>query len=152
MTQHFPRAAGAVHVPPFPPDMQVAALCWRKRKGRKEVLLITSRDTGRWIVPKGWPIDGLNAPQSALREAWEEAGVRGDAEKAHYVGQFCYDKVLDNGKELPVRAELYKVRLRMEDVEDIYPEAHERKRIWVAPRKAAKLVDEPELQDILRRL
>ncbi len=151
MTKHFPRVAGAAQGRPFPPAMQVAALCWRKRRGKIEVLLITSRDTGRWIVPKGWPIDGLNAAQSALCEAWEEAGVRGDAEKAHHIGQFCYDKVLRDGVELPIRAEIYKVRLREEQLEDQYPEAHERKRIWVAPRRAAKMVMEPELQEILRK-
>ncbi|PIV78557.1 MAG: NUDIX hydrolase [Rhodobacteraceae bacterium CG17_big_fil_post_rev_8_21_14_2_50_63_15] len=152
MTQQFSDASGAVPVPPFPPDMQVAALCWRKHKGRTEVLLITSRDTGRWIVPKGWPINGLNAPQSALREAWEEAGVRADAEQALYVGQFCYDKLLANGQELPVRALLYKIRLRSQEITNRYPESHERKRLWVTPLKAAKLVQEPELQEILRSL
>ena len=54
---------------------QVAALCWRLRKGRAEVLLVTSRDTGRWVLPKGWPITGLSPQAAAAREAWEEAGV-----------------------------------------------------------------------------
>lgn len=150
MSQAFSHAVGAVPVPPYPPDMQVAALCWRKRKGKTEVLLITSRDTGRWIVPKGWPMDGLDAPQSALREAWEEAGVRADADQALLIGQFSYDKQLADGQEMPVRAILYKVRLRGREIAKRYPEAHERKRIWVAPRKAAKLVQEPELQEILQ--
>lgn len=132
--------------------MQVAALCWRKRKGKTEVLLITSRDTGRWIVPKGWPMDGLDAPQSALREAWEEAGVRADADQALLIGQFSYDKQLADGQEMPVRALLYKVRLRGREIANRYPESHERKRLWVAPRKAAKLVQEPELQEILLNL
>lgn len=151
MTQSISDASGAEPVPPFPPDMQVAALCWRKRKGKTEVLLITSRDTGRWIVPKGWPMDGLNAPQSALREAWEEAGVRADADQARHIGEFCYGKVLADGQERPIRAILYKVRLRGREIANRYPESHERKRLWVAPHKAAKLVQEPELQDILRK-
>lgn len=150
MTRPFPHAIGAVPVPPFPADMQVAALCWRKRKGKTEVLLITSRDTGRWIVPKGWPIDGLDAPQSALREAWEEAGVRADANQALHIGEFCYDKLLADGQELPLRAVLYKVRLRGREIANRYPESHERKRLWVTPHKAAKLVQEPELQEILQ--
>lgn len=152
MSQVFPQTAPcAVIVPPFPPNMQVAALCWRKHKGRKEVLLITSRDTGRWVVPKGWPINGLTAAQSALQEAWEEAGVRANADKARYIGRFCYDKALNDGKALPVEADLFKIRLRKGEVADSFPEAQERQRQWVTPRKAAKMVDEPDLQEILRK-
>ena len=59
-----------------PKRVQVAALCFRETDTGKDVLLITSRGTGRWIVPKGWPIDGMGGSEAALREAWEEAGVR----------------------------------------------------------------------------
>ncbi len=152
MNQIFPQTApGAVHAESVLPRRQVAALCWRKHKGRKEVLLITSRDTGRWIVPKGWPIEGLTDAESALQEAWEEAGVRADADKARFIGRFAYDKGLRDGRTLPVEADLFKVRLRDDDVQNRYPEARERRRLWVSPRKAAKLVNEPDLQEILRR-
>jgi len=57
---------------------QYGAVCWRLHRGRVEVLLVTSRDTGRWIIPKGWPIDGLSPAGTAQREAWEEAGVEGE--------------------------------------------------------------------------
>ena len=136
----------------YPPERQVAALCWRKEKGRAEVLLITSRDTGRWIVPKGWPIKGLSDAQSALREAWEEAGVRVPADKARRVGQFFYDKGLEDGSDMPIVAYLYKVRLRKGDLADRFPEAGQRKRAWVPAKKAAKLVREPELKKILHSL
>lgn len=136
----------------YPPERQVAALCWRKEQGRKEVLLITSRDTGRWIVPKGWPIKGLSDAQSALREAWEEAGVRAEPDKARRVGQFFYDKRLDDGSDVPIVAHVYKVRLRKGDLADIYPEAGQRKRVWVPARKATKMVCEPELKKILHSL
>lgn len=152
MNQIFPQTApGAVDAACVEPRRQVAALCWRKYKGRKEVLLITSRDTGRWVVPKGWPIEGLSAAQAALQEAWEEAGVRADAEKARLVGRFSYVKGMDDGRFMPVEADLFKVRLREAELHDRFPEARERRRVWVSPRKAAKLVDEPDLQDILRR-
>ena len=72
---------------------QVAALCWRKHRDRVEVLLITSRDTGRWVLPKGWPIPGLNAHEAAAIEAWEEAGVRGPV-TPDALGYFGYDKVM----------------------------------------------------------
>lgn len=133
------------------PARQVAALCWREINGAREVLLITSRDTGRWVVPKGWPMDGRTPVQAAMQEAWEEAGVRADAEDARHVGQFCYDKVLDNGTLLPVLADLFVVRLRRGDIADSFPEAQERERIWVSPQRAARLVDEPGLVDILKK-
>jgi 8-oxo-dGTP pyrophosphatase MutT (NUDIX family) len=136
----------------YPPERQVAALCWRKEKGRKEVLLITSRDTGRWIVPKGWPIKGLSDAESALREAWEEAGVRAEADHARPAGQFFYDKALEDGSVIPIVAYLYKVRLRDGDLAGQYPEAGQRKRVWVPAKKAAKMVQEPELKKILRSL
>lgn len=136
----------------YPPERQVAALCWRRERGRTEVLLITSRDTGRWIVPKGWPIKGLSDAQAALREAWEEAGVRVEADKARHIGQFFYDKLLDDGSAIPIAAQLYKVRLREGDLADRFPEVGQRKRAWVPAKKASKLVQEPDLQKILRTL
>ena len=61
-----------------PERHQVAALCWRMGQGGAvEILLVTSRDTGRWVIPKGWPMDGKSASAAAAREAWEEAGVKG---------------------------------------------------------------------------
>ena len=57
---------------------QIGAICWRMHRAKVEVLLITSRDTGRWVIPKGWPMQGLSDAEAASIEAWEEAGVRGD--------------------------------------------------------------------------
>ena len=59
------------------PAQQIAALPFRKRRGKVEVLLITSRETKRWVIPKGWPMAGLKDFTSAKREALEEAGVTG---------------------------------------------------------------------------
>jgi len=56
---------------------QFAALPFRVKEDKVQVLLITSRGTGRWIVPKGWPMEGKTPAESALQEAWEEAGVQG---------------------------------------------------------------------------
>ena len=130
----------------------MAALCWRKARGRTEVLLITSRDTGRWVVPKGWPMKGLSDAQAAMCEAWEEAGVRVGADKARRVGQFYYDKGLDDGSDLPIVADVYKVRVRDGDLADRFPEAGQRKRAWVPSKKAARMVDEPALKTLLRSL
>lgn len=128
---------------------QVAALCHRIRatKGR-EVLLITSRDTGRWVLPKGWPIKGLNAAHAAMQEAWEEAGVKGEVSD-HPLGTFDYQKRLDCGGEATCETQVFPVAV--ETLSDTFPESNERERKWVTPAKAADLVEEPELQEILRK-
>jgi 8-oxo-dGTP pyrophosphatase MutT (NUDIX family) len=130
-----------------PKRVQVAALCYREKKNRKEVLLITSRDTGRWILPKGWPIDGLDEAGAALQEAWEEAGVKKGEIANSPLGTFNYDKRMDSGALTPVEAQVFEVKVQ--DMRDEFPETDERTRRWVAPAKAAEMVDEPELKQIL---
>ncbi|MFY2823967.1 NUDIX hydrolase [Ruegeria sp. MALMAid1280] len=133
-----------------PKRVQFAALCTRETETGPEVLLITSRDTGRWIIPKGWPIDGKDGAETALQEAWEEAGVRAPGIAKEPIGCFTYDKVLDDGSALPVLTSVY--RIEVQGLADCFPEADERKRVWVAPAIAAERVTEPELRDILLQL
>lgn len=133
-----------------PKRLQVAALCYTQVGPRKKVLLITSRDTKRWIVPKGWPIDGLNAPQAAMQEAWEEAGVRtGDIDETP-LGQFDYDKRMDTGGVSPVETLVFAVEV--DKLEETYPESDERERRWVTPDEAIEMVEEDGLKDILRQM
>lgn len=152
MMHVFKRAWSDMFLPMWqrPKRLQVAALCYRETPKGKQVLLITSRDTRRWIVPKGWPVDGLDGAEAALQEAWEEAGVsKADIESAP-MGYYDYNKRLDHGLTTPVNAQVYLTRVR--NLEDEYPEVNERKRKWFAPAEAAELVDEPDLQEILRSL
>lgn len=133
-----------------PNRVQVAALCWRMgKKGQKEVLLITSRDTGRWVIPKGWPMDGLDGAGAAAQEAWEEAGVKPAKISRKAAGVYHYVKVLNNGLPAPVEAMVYPIKVA--GLEKHFPEELERKRLWVTPEKAAEMVNEPELQELLRR-
>ncbi|WP_054002696.1 NUDIX hydrolase [Shimia sp. SK013] len=131
-----------------PRRLQVAALCLREPGPAQEVLLVTSRDTGRWVLPKGWPIDGKDAPGSALQEAWEEAGVREANMNTSPVGSYGYDKRLDTGLEIPVEVKVYEAHVTQ--LEDTFPEADERTRKWVRLEQAAEMVNEPELQALLR--
>lgn len=131
-----------------PNRVQSAALCFRKSKRGKEVLLITSRERGRWILPKGWPINGLDGAGTAAQEAWEEAGVKPLKVNKKSVGQFHYDKVLDNGASAPVEANVYSIEV--DKLAETYPEVEERTRNWMAPNEAADLVEEPGLKAILR--
>ncbi|MEX0279748.1 MAG: NUDIX hydrolase [Arenibacterium sp.] len=132
-------------------QVQVAALCYRETSDNtKDVLLITSRETKRWIIPKGWPIDGLENAEAALQEAWEEAGVRKASVKKHPLGHFDYPKRLACGDTAEIEAEVYLARV--ERLSENYPEDDERSRKWVSPSEAANLVQEPGLKSLLRKL
>ncbi len=133
-----------------PKRVQCAALCTKQVDGRNTVLLITSRDTGRWIIPKGWPIDGLDGAETALQEAWEEAGVSRANVDSEPVGYYSYDKVMKDGSAMPIQTNVY--HIHVSELADDYPEAHERKRCWVSASDAAERVREPELQAILRQM
>lgn len=126
---------------------QYAALCYRiSAKGRVRVLLITSRDTGRWVLPKGWPMKGLNGQSAAMREAYEEAGVQGEVSN-HCLGFYSYSKVIAPDQAPTCIVSVFPVRVTQ--LLDKFPECHERSRKWFLPEKAAERVDEPELKEIL---
>ncbi|MEZ5779092.1 MAG: NUDIX hydrolase [Paracoccaceae bacterium] len=126
---------------------QYAALCYRKSsKNGVEILLVTSRDTGRWVLPKGWPMKGRTGPESALGEAYEEAGVEGRISDRP-IGLYSYDKGMDDGMLQPCVVTVYPVEVQK--LRRKFPERAERKRRWFLPAKAARKVDEPELRELL---
>ena len=129
------------------PRTQYAALPWRRTAdGAVEVLLITSRETRRWVIPKGWPIKGIKSPKSAAQEAFEEAGVIGKVRKSP-VGAYAYDKRLKNGRLQHVRVAVF--ALAVESEAETYPELGQREKRWLPLAEAASLVDEPELMVVL---
>jgi 8-oxo-dGTP pyrophosphatase MutT (NUDIX family) len=137
---------------PSPADKsrrQVAALPVRLSKGIAEVMLITSRDTGRWIVPKGWLKKGRPPHVTAAREAFEEAGLVGRAFKRP-VGTYRYDKRLSASETVPceVRVFLIEVERQLDD----WPERTQRRRRWFAAEAAAVVVGEVGLAVLLRQL
>ena len=130
------------------PRSQAAALPWRRGPdGEVQVLLITSRETRRWVIPKGWPIKGLTSPQTAAREAFEEAGVEGEMGQKK-VGAFHYDKRLRSGRVQKVRVAVYPLQVDTE--REAWPEARQREKLWTTAAAAAELVQEPELAELLR--
>lgn len=133
-----------------PPECQVAALCFRKEGDETKVLLISSRDTGRWVVPKGWLMEGKTAAEAARAEAWEEAGVKQAIGDDQVIGTYSYGKRLDDGYVSPVEVQVFE--LDVIETTDLYPEAQERKRVWVNPHEAANMVDEPGLQALFQRM
>lgn len=125
---------------------QFAALCYRIRRGKVQVLVITSRRSKRWIMPKGWPIDGKTPGASAAREAWEEAGVRGRVSEA-CIGAYSYAKLYGDDEMLSCLAMLYP--LKVKSLDHKYPERKQRRRQWVSRKKAAKLVAAPDLARLI---
>jgi len=127
-------------------DVQYAALPWRGEGRARQVLLISSRDTGRWVIPKGWPVADFSAPQSAAVEAFEEAGVEGIIGLS--LGEYVYGKVLKDGVERDLTVVVFPLLVTREA--DVWPEGGERTRRWFRPVKAAKRVEEGGLARIIR--
>lgn len=133
-----------------PKRLQVAALCYRQNGDTTQVLMITSRGTGRWIIPKGWPMDGKTCAEAALQEAWEEAGVeKADVDETP-IGSYDYYKRRDNGTMEPVSALTYAAKVKK--LSNTYPESDQRKRQWMSAQDAASVVDEPALRALLKGL
>ena len=127
---------------------QYGTIAWRdtEEEGLR-ILLITSRDTRRWVVPRGNAIRKLGAAGSAAQEAFEEAGVRG-AVSDEPVGRYRYEK--RRRKRAAVQAEVLLFSLKVADELADWPERRQRERRWFAPAEAAEAVDEPELKALLR--
>jgi 8-oxo-dGTP pyrophosphatase MutT (NUDIX family) len=127
---------------------QFAALPYRMRDNDIEILLITTRKKRRWSVPKGWPIKHNTPQQTAATEAYEEAGVYG-AVGGRRIGQFRKRRLK---KEQSVMCDVQIFPLAVTRQNEIWPEQHERSRVWVAPRKAAKLVKKTGLRRAIEAL
>jgi 8-oxo-dGTP pyrophosphatase MutT (NUDIX family) len=126
---------------------QFAALPYRlSNDGGVEILLITSRGTGRWIIPKGWPM-GRRAPHKvAAREAIEEAGVKGEIRKLP-LGSYDYDKLLADGSRARCNVVVFALEVR-EELKN-WPERQQRQRRWLVRQEAASLIDDEGLVPIV---
>lgn len=126
---------------------QHAALCYRRSTSdAPEVLLITSRDTGRWVLPKGWPKKSESGGACALREAFEEAGVVGRL-TGDCAGVFGYDKTMQSAPAQPCQVTVHVIEALRLDYE--FPERGLRRLQWFTPDAAAEAVHEPELKALL---
>jgi 8-oxo-dGTP pyrophosphatase MutT (NUDIX family) len=126
--------------------VQAAALPWRRTETGVAVMLITSRDTGRWVLPKGWPKAGELLCDAAAREAAEEAGIKGRVD-GEEVGRFFYAKTRAKGDPVPCEVLVYP--LEVGRVADRWKEKGQRDRKWVSPDDAAGMVAEPGLSALL---
>ena len=128
---------------------QAGVIAYRVEHGEIQVLLITSRDTGRWIIPKG-NIDAAVPPcKAAELEAYEEGGVKGKIEGSAPLGFYTYSKKRESQKRSPASVEVYLLRV-VKQVKN-WPEKRERKLSWVSIDDAIEQVDEPGIIPLLRR-
>lgn len=129
-----------------PCRVQVAALPWRLTERGVEVMLVTSRGSGRWVLPKGWPEKSEELSEAAAREAAEEAGLAGAVARQE-IGRFYYGKQLPTGAEW--RCEVHVFPLEVDRVADKWPEKKHRRRGWFSVEEAARNVSEPDLGELI---
>ena len=131
------------------PLKQVAALAYIDTADGRLVLLITTRGFGRWSIPKGWPKPGLADHETAAREAFEEAGIKGEV-GAEPIGSFRYTKRLHLLSWTKCSVDVFPLRAQYQHLS--WPEQHTRRLLWVEPDKAAFMVRASQLADLLRRI
>jgi 8-oxo-dGTP pyrophosphatase MutT (NUDIX family) len=131
--------------------LQYGALPYHFTKGGElEILLVTTRRSKRWTIPKGWPIKGLKAAKSAAREAYEEAGVRGTV-RAKSIGFFMYDKrLVEDGITFPCEVKVFPLLAKRQD--KTWPESHQRQSRWFTPAVALLAIKEESLRVLVSSL
>ncbi|MDR3513935.1 MAG: NUDIX hydrolase [Caulobacteraceae bacterium] len=130
------------------PGLQYAALPYRLGEAGVEILLVTSRETQRWVIPKGWPMKDREPHAAAAREALEEAGVAGKVAKEP-IGAYRYVKRLKNGAPLVCSVDVFPLLVSRQRKN--WREQGQRTAHWFTVEEAAEAVQEPELQDLIAR-
>jgi 8-oxo-dGTP pyrophosphatase MutT (NUDIX family) len=130
-------------------DIQFAALPWRiSERGRRQVMLLTTRETRRWMIPKGWPMKSRKPTEVASQEAYEEAGLVGRIVGKRPLGIFHYEKQLTKESRL---CQVHVFSFRVERQLDDWPEKQQRETKWFDATEAAALVEEDGLSGIITR-
>jgi 8-oxo-dGTP pyrophosphatase MutT (NUDIX family) len=129
---------------------QAGVIAYRILDGKVQVLLMTSRETGRWIIPKGNVNAGSTPAKAAEKEAYEEAGVKGTIASSIPLGFYTYYKRLESGQSRAATVEVYVLRVKQRLRK--WPEKGERRLSWVSTKKAVRLVQEPGVVPLLLRL
>jgi len=127
--------------------IQYAALPWRLVGRQLEILLITSRETHRWVIPKGWPMAGLAPQEAAAAEAAEEAGVEGEIEPTA-IGSYRYLKRVKGDRTIPSQVIVFPLHVHSQAQD--WKEKDQRQHRWFPYAKAAAVVAEPALKRLIR--
>lgn len=129
--------------------VQYAALPYRQRQdGEVQVRLITSRETRRWVIPKGWPMKGLAPHKAAAREAFEEAGLLGSTSR-NAIGMYTYEKRLSPQRSLTCDVMVFPMRVKRYLKK--WPERSQRIGFWFTIESAAAAVQEDDLRELILR-
>src|SRR3954454_12455951 len=130
-------------------DHQFGALPWRIGEGgRRQVMLLTSRETRRWVIPRGWHMKARKPAEVASQEAYEEAGLIGHIVSKRPLGSFHYQKQLAKEVRLcQVRVFSFRVERQLDD----WPERQQRVTQWFDATEAARMVEEVGLAGIIER-
>lgn len=128
---------------------QVAALPFILHGDALHICLITSRETGRWVLPKGWPKTNKQNHLMARIEAEEEAGLLGTI-SSHCIGTYQYRKKLHIFASVTCCVEIYPFHVTHQNIR--WPEETQRDLLWTSLEDAQALVEEPELREILSSL
>jgi 8-oxo-dGTP pyrophosphatase MutT (NUDIX family) len=130
--------------------VQYGALPYRRRSdARTQVMLVTSRESGRWVIPKGWPKKRKSPCATAASEALEEAGVVGKVGRDS-IGSYSYKKRLKSGAVVACEVRVFPLKVKRQ--QKSWRERGEREIQWFSRTKAAKVVRESALRDIIRNL
>ncbi len=125
---------------------QVAALPWRRGADGVEIMLVTSRETRRWVTPKGGRMAGKTDAEAAAQEALEEAGIEGLVSGTP-LGSFRYLKILKRRAPRWCTVDVYALKVEIEHAD--WQEREERERVWVGRDEAVRRVDEPDLKALI---
>jgi 8-oxo-dGTP pyrophosphatase MutT (NUDIX family) len=128
---------------------QYAALPYKVRDGELVVMLVTSRETRRWVIPKGWPKRNRTPSGTAAEEAFEEAGIVGEVAQKP-IKSYIYSKRLPDDTRRRCRVDVF--LLAVHEVLEAWPEKGQRKREWVTPAQAALRVAEAGLIELFLNL
>jgi 8-oxo-dGTP pyrophosphatase MutT (NUDIX family) len=128
---------------------QIGALCYRLTHKKLKILLITSRRSKKWIIPKGWKVDELSSRKSAALEAWEEAGVQGRVSEKP-VGTYYYRKKKKSEGFFTCAVNVFTIDVQSS--KKVYPEQGQRQKKWIDALEATELIVEPELKNLIRKL
>lgn len=131
-----------------PPRMQVAALCYREGKSGSEILLVTSRKNNRLMIPKGWPSTELSDPMTAQKEAFEEAGIVGDA-NAEPIGE--YDSKKGMGQGFKIKTKIIVYPLKFQSQTNRFPELGQRETHWLPLDTAIERCEVSGLKKMLQK-
>jgi len=125
---------------------QIGALCFKFKEKKLLILLIKSRRSKRWVIPKGWKLESMNSRMSVAVEAWEEAGVQGKVSKRP-IGFYYYRKARKDEDFFTCEVKVYS--LNVAQIKKKFPEMNERQSKWFSSLEASKLVNEPELKRLI---